>query len=83
MTEQKIMTKFTINVIEYDPSGYYYPKYKTTQIVIAETLEKASKIAIERTPWKHRMGSGWKQTARVETSEDIVIEVEKSEEQTK
>ena len=72
---QKIMTKFTIEVIEYDPSGYYYPKYRTIQTVISETLEKAKEIAIERTPWKHRMGGGWKQRAVVVTSEDIVVEI--------
>ena len=72
---QKIMTKFKIEVIEYDPTGYYYPKYRTIQIVIAESLEDAKEKAIERTPWRHRMGSGWKQRAKVVTSEDIVVEI--------
>lgn len=72
---QKIMTKFVINVIEYDATGYYYPKYKTVQSVIAESLEEAKAEAIKRTPWKRNFGSGWTKSARVIASEDIVVEV--------
>jgi len=72
---QSIMTKFKIEVIEYDPTGYYYPKYKTIQSVIAKTVEEAKEIAIERTPWRHSFGGGWEQRATIVTSEDIVIEV--------
>lgn len=71
---QKIMTKFKIEVIEYDPSGYYYPKYRTIQTVIAESLEEALEKSIYRTPWKHGFGSGWAKRAEVLTSEDIVVE---------
>lgn len=71
---QKIMTKFVINVIEYDATGYYYPTYKTAQKVIAESLEEAKAEAIRRTPWKHNFGSGWTKKAKVITSEDIVVE---------
>ena len=71
---QKIMTKFKISVIEYDSTGYYYPTYRTTQTVIAESLEEAKKTALKRSPWKHGFGSGWVQKARVITSEDIVVD---------
>ena len=71
---QKIMTKYEISVTEYDSTGYYYPKYKTTQTIIAESLEQAKEEAIKRTPWKHNFGSGWVQNARVITSEDIVVD---------
>lgn len=71
---QKIMTKYVINVIEYDATGYYYPTYKTAQTVIAESLEEAKAEAIRRTPWKHNFGSGWTKKAKVITSEDIVTE---------
>lgn len=71
---QKIMTKFVINVIEYDATGYYYPTYKTAQTVIAESLEEATAEAIKRTPWKHSFGGGWTKKAKVITSEDIVVE---------
>lgn len=70
----KVVTKYEIAVIEYDSRGYYYPKYKTIQKVIAESLEGAKEEAIKRTPWKHNFGSGWVQNARVITSEDIVID---------
>ena len=72
---QKIMTKFKIAVIEYDPSGYYYPQYKTTQTVISESIEEAKKEAIKRAPWQHGFGSGWTKKAKVMTSEDIVVEL--------
>lgn len=71
---QKIMTKYKISVIEYDSTGYYYPKYKTNQTVISNSLEEAKEEAIKRTPLKHSFGSGWVQSARVVTSEDIVID---------
>lgn len=76
---QKIMTKFKIEVIEYDPSGYYYPKYRTIQIIIAESLQEALEKAIYRTPWKHGFGSGWEKSAEVVTSEDIVIDTSKDD----
>jgi len=72
---QKIMTKYKISVIEYDSTGYYYPKYKTIQTVISESLEEAKKEAIKRTPMKHNFGSSWVQIAKVITSEDIVVDV--------
>lgn len=68
------MTKFKISVIEYDSTGYYYPKYRTTQTIIAESLDEAKEKAIERTPWKHNFGSGWVKIAEVVTSEDIVVD---------
>ena len=71
---QKIMTKYKIAVIEYDPSGYYFPKYKTVQTVITETLEEAKEKAIERSPWQHNFGAGWAKRASVISSEDIVME---------
>lgn len=71
---QKVMTKFEISVTEYDPSGYYYPKYKSSHIVIAESMEEAKKEAINRAPWQHRFGSGWTMKAAVITSEDILVE---------
>ena len=70
----KIMTKYEIEVIEYDSTGYYFPKYKTIQKVVAESLEKAKKEAIKRTPMKHTSAL-WEQKARVLTSEDVVIDV--------
>ena len=73
MMAQNIMTKFEIEVIEYDPTGYYFPKYRTTQTVITESLEEAKSKAIERTPRKHKFGSGWVKKAKVVTSEDIVV----------
>jgi len=76
---QRIMTKFKIEVIEYDPTGYYYPKYKTIQTVIAESLEIAKETAIERTPWRHSFGGGWKQRASILTSEDMVVEIAEEE----
>lgn len=71
---QKIMTKYEILVIEYDSTGYYYPKYKTNQTIIAESLEQAKEEAIKRTPLRHSGGS-WVRDARVIKSEDIVIDV--------
>lgn len=68
----KIMTKYNLNVVEYDVTGYYYPKYSTQQIVIAENLEDAKKKAIERTPLK-KSGSDWQQTVKVLSAEDIII----------
>lgn len=71
---QKIMTKYEISVIEYDSTGYYYPKYKTIQKVIAKSLEEAKVEAIKRTPMKHSFGGGWVQSTKVITSEDIVVD---------
>lgn len=70
----KVMTKYEIAVIEYDSTGYYYPKYKTIQKVIAESVEEAKTEAIKRTSWKHSFGGGWVQRANVVTSEDIVVQ---------
>lgn len=67
-----IATKYTINVIEYDSSGYYYPKYPTKQVVIAQSLDEAERIAIERTPLRHS-DSDWKQYAKLIEAEDIVV----------
>ena len=70
----KVMTKYEIAVIEYDSTGYYYPKYKTIQKVIAESVEESKAEAIKRTPMKHKFGSTWVQRANVITSEDIVVQ---------
>lgn len=72
----KIMTKYTIRVIEYDSTGYYYPKYTTDQKIITDSIEEAKEKAIERTPMKHNFGGGWVQRAEVLTSEDIVVDLE-------
>lgn len=69
---QRIMTKYTIKVVEYDSSGYYYPRYATQQVVIAETLEEAEEKALERTPLQHS-SSDWKQYTKVLGAEDIVV----------
>lgn len=71
---QTIMTKFKIEVIEYDRTGYYFPKYRTVQTVISETLQEAKEKAIERSPWQHNFGATWTKRANVITSEDIVME---------
>lgn len=70
--KNNIMTKYELRVIEYDPSGYYYSKYVTEQVVIADNLEDAKKKAIERTPVQSGHG-GWKQSVKVVRAEDIVI----------
>lgn len=71
---QKNITKFKVVVIEYDRTGYYYPKYKSIQSVIAGTQEEAEREAIKRSPWQHKFGVGWTKKANVVTSEDIVVE---------
>lgn len=71
---QKVMTKYKIGVIEYDPTGYYYPRYQSSQVVIAETKEEAIKKAIDRSPWQHSMGYSWEKRAEVIYSEDILVE---------
>lgn len=72
--KQKIMTKFKIMVIEYDKTGYYYPKYKTEQTIIAETSQEAKEEALKRTDWQHNFGGGWVKSAKIISSEDIVID---------
>ena len=75
----KIVTKYKINVVEYDRSGYYYPKYRTEQIVIADSLEEAEQKAIERTPMKHS-SCDWSQYTELVNAEDVVVQVEEMEE---
>ena len=70
----KIVTKFKLQVIEYDATGYYIKRYYTEVDVIAETLEEAKEKALERTP-KKEWHPDWKQTVKVMSSEDIVMEV--------
>ena len=65
----QIATKYTIDVIEYDPR-YRYSIYKTRVIVIAESASEAIRKAIERTPLKNY---GWAQKAKVVTSEDFFV----------
>ena len=48
----QIATKYTIDVTEYDQTGYYHSTYKTRVIVIAESASEAIRKAIERTPLK-------------------------------
>lgn len=69
----KIVTKFKLKVVEYDSSGYYFPKYYTDVDVIAETLNQAEEKALERTPMKHS-GGDWRQTVKVVSSEDVILE---------
>ena len=66
----KIVTKYEIEVTEYDSTGYYYPEYKTIQKVISESVAEAEKEAIKRTP---KINYGWNQKTRIISSEDIVI----------
>lgn len=70
--KNNIMTKYELRVVEYDPSGYYYRKYVTEQVVISDNLEDAKKKAIERTPVQSGHG-GWKQLVKVIRAEDIVV----------
>ena len=65
----QIVTKYTIDVIDYDPR-YYYSIHKTRVIVIAESASEAIRKAIERTPLKNY---GRKQKAEVITSEDFFV----------
>ena len=67
----EITTKYTIDVIEYDPTGYYYSIYKTRVIVIAESASEAIRKAIERTPLKNYDRA---QKAEIITSEDFFCE---------
>lgn len=71
---QKVMTKFVISVVEYDKTGYYYPKYRTNQTIIAKDVDEALDKAIKRTPWRHNFGSGWTKKASIVSSEDIIVE---------
>ena len=66
----QIATKYTIDVTEYDPTGYYYSTYTTRVIVIAESASEAIRKAIERTPLKNH---GREQKAEVITSEDFFV----------
>lgn len=66
----QIATKYTIDVIEYDPTGYYYSIYKTRVIVIAESASEAIQKAIDRTPLKN---SDRAQKGEIITSEDIFV----------
>ena len=66
----QIATKYTIDVIEYDTTGYYYSIYKTRVIVIAESASEAIQKAIDRTPLKN---SGRAQKGEIITSEDIFV----------
>ena len=66
----QVATKYTIDVIEYDPTGYYYSIYKTRVIVIAESASEAIQKAIERTPPKNY---GREQKGEVITSEDFFV----------
>lgn len=66
----QIATKYTIDVIEYDLTGYYYSIYKTRVIVIAESASEAIQKAIDRTPLKN---SGRAQKGEIITSEDIFV----------
>lgn len=66
----QIATKYTIDVIEYDPAGYYYSIYKTRVIVIAESASEAIQKAIDRTPLKN---SDRAQKGEIITSEDIFV----------
>ena len=66
----QIATKYTIDVTEYDPTGYYYSIYKTRAIVIAESASEAIRKAIERTPLKNY---GRAQKGEVITSEDFFV----------
>lgn len=70
----KVLTKYEIAVIEYDSTGYYYPKYKTIQKVISDSIEKAKAEAVKRTPYKHSFGSGWVQKAKIISSEDVIVD---------
>ena len=65
----QIATKYTIDVIDYDPR-YHYSIHKTRVIVIAESASEAIRKAIERTPLKNH---GRKQKAEVITSEDFFV----------
>ena len=65
----QIATKYTIDVIEYDPR-YRYSIYKTRVIVIAESASEAIRKAIERTPIK---GYSSAQKGEVITSEDFFV----------
>lgn len=68
-----IKTKYTMDVVEYDSSGYYHQLYPTRQVVIAESWKEAERIAIERTPKKHSEYD-WKQFVDLIEAEDIVVD---------
>ena len=66
----QIATKYTIDVTEFNTTGYYSSVDKTRVIVIAESASEAIRKAIERTPLKN-YGRG--QYGEVITSEDFFV----------
>lgn len=70
---QIVMTRFTLEITEYDPSGYYIPKYKTVHKVITTSLEKAKAEALKRNPSKSGLSS-WNMKVTVVESEDVLVE---------
>ena len=66
----QIATKYTIDVTEYDQTGYYHSTYKTRVIVIAESASEAIRKAIERTPLKNYDRA---QKTEIITSEDFFV----------
>ena len=66
----QIATKYTIDVTEYDQTGYYRSTYKTRVIVIAESASEAIRKAIERTPLKNY---GRIKKAEIITFEDFFV----------
>ena len=66
----QIATKYTIDVTEYDQTGYYRSAYKTRAIVIAESASEAIRKAIERTPLKNYDRA---QKGEIITSEDFFV----------
>lgn len=66
-----ITTKWEVQVTEYDQTGYYYPVYKTTVIVICDTKEEALKKALDRVPKRSRR-IDYVQKAEILTFEDLV-----------
>ena len=65
----QIVTKYTIDVIDYDPR-YHYSIHKTRAIVIAESASEAIRKAIERTPLKNY---GRIKKAEIITFEDFFV----------
>lgn len=72
MGQGKVVTKYKVNVVEYDYTGYYYPRYRTEQTVIANSWDEVVEKAIKRTPLKHS-GSEWKQYVEMVSAEDVVV----------
>ena len=69
----KITTKWKIQVVERDVTGYYYPVYRTDVTVIADTKEEAYEKALDRTS-KRTNSSGYEQGATVLSFEDMLVE---------